>query len=130
MSNELPPPPPPPPSDGIPPPPPPPRSVVNLTPPAAPAGDVPPPPPAAGGDAVAQAPKLNLRKPAGLTPPPVPSAGFPVPSPVSPSAPRPVALVATRSVGQASAAIDLLTLAASLGGVVVLALELFVKSQG
>jgi len=130
MSNELPPPPPP-----------------------------PPPPPAPEGENSAPnvAPKLKLNKPVTpiapvaaegmpVPPPPAPSAGAPIPPPPAPSAtapipapipapapaaaPRPATTPSNRSVGKVAAAIDLLALAASLGGAVFLAIELFSKSKG
>ena len=101
----------------------------------------PPPPPADGENSAPQAPKLKLAKPAGFVPPPPPapspeaSAPLPPPPAVTPAsapaaAPRPVLLAANRSVGNLAAAFDVLALAASLVGAVLLALELFVKSKG
>jgi hypothetical protein len=101
----------------------------------------PPPPPADGENSAPQAPKLKLAKPAGFVPPPPPAptaeAGAPIPPPpaaippVSPSvAPRPALTPANRTVGKVAAAFDVLALAASLVGAVLLALELFVKSKG
>jgi len=101
----------------------------------------PPPPPADGDNSAAQAPKLKLSKPAGFVPPPPPAptadAGAAVPPPPAAlpagaaAAPRPVAAPnAIRTVGNVAAAFDVLALAASLIGVVLLALELFVKSKG
>jgi hypothetical protein len=119
----------------------------------------PPPPPAPEGDNSAQsgAPKLKLNKPVAplapvategmpVPPPPAPSAGAPIPPPPAPSAtatipapiptpfpasaPRPSPSPANRNVGKFAAAVDLLALAASLGAVVILALELFSKSKG
>ena len=130
MSNELPPPPPPPPPP---------------TPPPAPEGE---------NSAPSGAPKLKLNKPIApiaaegmpVTPPPAPSAGAPIPPPPAPSAtapipapipapapaaaPRPTNAPNNRSVGKVAAAIDLLALAASLAGAVILALELFSRSKG
>ncbi|MBM3868011.1 MAG: hypothetical protein FJ384_03665 [Verrucomicrobia bacterium] len=73
-----------------------------------------------------------------VPPPPVPTAGAPIPPPPAPSAtapipaaaPRPAAAPANRTVGKVAVAFDLLALAASLAGVILLALELFVKSKG
>ena len=100
----------------------------------------PPPPPADGDTSSPQAPKLKLAKPAGFVPPPPPapaaeaSAAIPPPPaaiPASaPAAPRPVLPTANRNVGNLAAAFDVLALAASLVGAVLLALELFVKSKG
>ena len=106
----------------------------------------PPPPPADGDNSAAQAPKLKLSKPTGFVPPPPPAssddAGATIPPPPSAipvsagatipaAATRPVlAPVDKRTVGNISAAFDVLALAASLIGVVFLALELFVKSKG
>jgi len=92
----------------------------------------PPPPPADGDSSAAQAPKLKLSKPTGFVPPPPPAAdaGAAIPPPPS-AAPRPAAAPAyNRNVGNVAAAFDVLALAASLVGVVFLALELFVKSKG
>ena len=90
----------------------------------------PPPPPADGDNSAAQAPKLKLSKPAGFVPPPPPAptadAGTAIPPPPS-AIPAPAA---NRNVGNVAAAFDVLALAASLVGVVFLALELFVKSKG
>ena len=65
---------------------------------------------------------------------PPPPAAIPAPTaiPAAPiAAPRPVAApAANRNVGNIAAAFDVLALAASLVGVVFLALELFVKSKG
>ncbi|MFN5656212.1 MAG: CAP domain-containing protein, partial [Verrucomicrobiota bacterium] len=63
---------------------------------------------------------------APIPPPPAPSAAAPIPA----SAPRPAASPANRTVGKFAASVDLLALAASLAGVVILALELFSKSKG
>jgi hypothetical protein len=98
----------------------------------------PPPPPADGDNSAAQAPKLKLSKPTGFVPPPPPvaDAGAAIPPPPSAipapaAAPRPAAALASnRNVGNVAAAFDVLALAASLVGVVFLALELFVKSKG
>ncbi len=98
----------------------------------------PPPPPADGDNSAPQAPKLKLNKPVGIVPPPPPApsadAGAAIPAPAAAataSAPRPaVAPTANRSVGNVAAAFDVLALAASLVGAVLLALELFVKSKG
>jgi hypothetical protein len=106
----------------------------------------PPPPPADGDNSAAQAPKLKLSKPAGFVPPPPPApavdagaaippppAAIPAPSaiPAAPGvAPRPIAPTANRSVGNIAAGFDVIALAASLIGAVLLALELFVKSNG
>jgi len=73
-----------------------------------------------------------------LPPPPAPTVGAPIPPPPAPSAtapipasaPRPATSPANRTVGKFAAAVDLLALAASLGAVVILALELFSKSKG
>ena len=71
---------------------------------------------------------------APIPPPPAPSATAPIPAPSPPSAPaaapRPATAPNNRSVGKVAAAIDLLALAASLGGAVILALELFSRSKG
>jgi len=100
----------------------------------------PPPPPPDGDNSAAQAPKLKLSKPTGFVPPPPPAptadTGAAIPPPPSAipapaAAPRPAAApAANRSVGNVAAAFDVLALAASLVGVVFLALELFVKSKG
>lgn len=99
----------------------------------------PPPPPADGDNSAAQAPKLKLSKPAGFVPPPPPAptaeAGAAIPPPAAipapTAAPRPAAApIANRSVGKVAATFDVLALAASLVGAVLLALELFVKSKG
>ena len=51
--------------------------------------------------------------------------------PAPAAAPRPAATpIASRNVGNVAAAFDVLALAASLVGAVLLALELFVKSKG
>ena len=101
----------------------------------------PPPPPAEGDNAAPQAPKLKLAKPAGFVPPPPPApsaeAGTAIPPPPmvipvsAPSAaPRPTLPTANRNIGKVAATFDVLALAASLVGAVLLALELFVKSKG
>ena len=65
---------------------------------------------------------------------PAPTATAPIPAPMpapSPAAaPRPTNAPNNRSVGKVAAAIDLLALAASLAGAVILALELFSRSKG
>jgi hypothetical protein len=53
-----------------------------------------------------------------------------MPAPAPAAAPRPTNAPNNRSVGKVAAAIDLLALAASLGGAVILALELFSRSKG
>ncbi len=100
----------------------------------------PPPPPSDGDNSAPQAPKLKLAKPAGFVPPPPPvptaDAGAAIPPPPAAmpapaAAPRPAATpIANRNVGNVAAAFDVLALAASLVGAVLLALELFVKSKG
>jgi hypothetical protein len=67
---------------------------------------------------------------ASIPPPPAPTATPPIPAPIPASAPRPAASPANRNVGKFAVTVDLLTLAASLAGVVILALELFSKSKG
>jgi hypothetical protein len=71
---------------------------------------------------------------APIPPPPAPTATAPIPAPIPASAPaaapRPTTTPANRSVGKLAVTFDLLALAASLAGAVILALELFVKSKG
>jgi len=103
----------------------------------------PPPPPAPEGDnAAPQAPKLKLTKPAGFVPPPppAPSASIPTPPPAPSAIPAPApaavgaaprqVLAANKNVGKGAVVFDLVALAASLVGAVLLYLELFVKSKG
>ncbi len=104
----------------------------------------PPPPPADGDNSAPQAPKLKLNKPVGIVPPPPPApsadVGAAIPPPPAATAPATAATAATprpvvapnvsRTVGNVAAAFDVLALVASLTGVVLLALELFVKSKG
>jgi len=54
----------------------------------------------------------------------------PMAAPIPAAAPRPATGPNNRSVGKFAAAIDLLALAASLAGAVILALELFSRSKG
>lgn len=113
----------------------------------------PPPPPLPGDENVApQAPKLKLTKPASVTPAPAPaptaSPAF-VPPPPPPAAaeapaarvtpPPPLAarplpttgVVANRgNVGKVAATFDIIALLASIGGAVILAIELFSKTKG
>jgi len=65
---------------------------------------------------------------APIPPPPAPTAAAPIPAPVA--APRPATTPANRSVGKLAVSFDLLALAASLAGAVLLTIELFVKSKG
>jgi hypothetical protein len=99
----------------------------------------PPPPPSEGENAAPQAPKLKLAKPAGFVPPPppAPSASIPVPPPVAatiPPAPAPVGaaprqvVAINKNVGTGAVAFDLIALAASVVGALLLFLEF--KSKG
>ena len=116
MSSELPPPPPP-----LPPLPP----VASAALPA-PESETPAP----------QAPKLKLVKPSGFVPPPpVPSAGVPpppvdAPAPAMSTAGRPAVASLNRNTSKVAVTFDILALVASFIGVIILALELFVKSKG
>jgi hypothetical protein len=70
--------------------------------------------------------------PAGapIPPPPAPTAAATIPAPAPAAAPRPATPPANRSVGKLAVTFDLLALAASLAGAVILAIELFSKSKG
>lgn len=98
----------------------------------------PPPPPSEGENAAPQAPKLKLAKPAGFVPPPppAPSASIPVPPPVAATIPAPTPTGAAprqivainKNVGTGVVAFDLIALAASVVGALLLFLEF--KSKG
>ena len=106
------------------------------------------PPPPEGENAAAQPPKLKLAKPVAAVPiapppppapgaiPPPPSVGAaPAPAPARapiappPAAPRP-APVNSRKVGGVLATLDLVAMAISIAGAVILYVELFVKTKG
>lgn len=99
----------------------------------------PPPPPSDGENAAPQAPKLKLAKPAGFVPPPppAPTASTPENPPGAaaiPTSPAPAGAVPrqvqpiNKNVGNFGGAVDLIALAASVVGAVLLFLEF--KSKG